>query len=118
MKLTDAEVAFLSAWARDEWEPRCYQRPAHQLQLANRVAGVLFISFIKAWTNNEGKKDRDILDAAQNPAPAWPWSTHKEFQARLEEARCLPRSFRIVTGRAKTKPRRGLEDRHSGRISI
>jgi hypothetical protein len=47
----------------------------------------LLISFIKAWTNNEGKKDRDILDAAQNPSPAWPWSTQKEFQGRLEEAR-------------------------------
>jgi hypothetical protein len=87
MRLTDGEVEFLAAWAREEWEPRCYQRPAHQLQLANRVAGALLISFIKAWTNAEGKKDRDILDAAQNPAPTWPWSTQEEFQARLEEAR-------------------------------
>jgi len=87
MRLRNAEVEFLAAWAREEWELRCYQRFAHQLQLANRVAGALLMSFIKAWTNNEGKKDRDILDAAQNPAPAWPWSTPEEFQTRLEEAR-------------------------------
>src|SRR5206468_11802492 len=61
MKLTAAEIEFLSAWAKEEWEPACYQRPAHRLQLAHGVTGVLFVPFIKAWTKAEGKKDQDIL---------------------------------------------------------
>ena len=87
MKLTTAELEFLSAWAREEWEPECYRRPAHRLQLAHRVAGAFLIDFIKAWTAAEGKKDQDILQAASNPDPRWPWSAMEEFRARLEEAR-------------------------------
>src|SRR5438445_545334 len=37
MKLTHEELEFLSAWAREEWEPACYQLPSHRLQLAHRV---------------------------------------------------------------------------------
>jgi hypothetical protein len=86
MKLTQAEIEFLAAWAREEWEPACYQRPAHQLQLAHGVAGALFVPFIKAWTKAEGKKDQEILQAADNSNPRWPWSTTKEFQDRVQEA--------------------------------
>jgi hypothetical protein len=86
MKLTAAEIEFLAAWAREEWEPACYQRPAHQLQLAHGVSGGLFVPFIKAWTKAERKKDQEILQAADNANPPWPWSTAKEFQNRLEEA--------------------------------
>ena len=39
MNLTHAELEFLSAWAREEWEPACYQLPCHRLQLAHGVAG-------------------------------------------------------------------------------
>lgn len=39
MKLTQEEAEFLSAWAREEWEPACYQLPAHRLQLAHGVSG-------------------------------------------------------------------------------
>ena len=61
MKLTPAEVEFLSAGAREEWEPGCDQRPAHRQQLAHGVAGAFLIDLIKAWTAAEGKKDQDIL---------------------------------------------------------
>ena len=83
MKLTTDELEFLSAWAREEWEPACYQLHAHRLQLAHGVAGAEFIPFIKAWTESEGKKDQDILSAATNPQPRWPWSTTEVFRARL-----------------------------------
>ena len=86
MKLTQGEIEFLAAWAREEWEPACYQRPAHQLQLAHGVSGGLFVPFIKAWTKAEGKRDQEILQAADNSNPPWPWSTATEFQNRLEEA--------------------------------
>jgi hypothetical protein len=86
MKLTQVELEFLSAWAREEWEPACYQLPAHRLQLAHGVAGAHLIVFIKAWTESEGKKDQDILGAAVNPQPRWPWSTTEEFRARFEQA--------------------------------
>ena len=39
MKLTHDELEFLSAWAREEWEPACYELPAHRLQLAHGVVG-------------------------------------------------------------------------------
>ena len=45
------------------------------------------IDFIKGWTEAEGKKDQEILAAANNPDPSWPWSALEEFRARLEEAR-------------------------------
>jgi hypothetical protein len=41
---------------------------------------------IKAWTEGEGKKDADILGAAANPQPRWPWSTGEDFRARFAEA--------------------------------
>ncbi len=86
MKLTKPEIEYLSAWAKEEWEPECYQRPAHRLQLAHGISGASLIVFIKAWTANEGKKDAEIVAAAANPEPCWPWSTAEEYSARLEEA--------------------------------
>lgn len=87
MTLTHDELEFLAAWAREEWEPACYRLPAHRLQLARGVAGGQLVMFIKAWTESEGKKDQDILDAAVNPQPGWPWSTTKEFDARFAEVK-------------------------------
>jgi hypothetical protein len=86
MKLTHDELEFLSAWAREEGEPACYQLPSHRLQLAHGVSGAQLLVFIKAWTEREGKKDLDILGAATNPQPHWPWSTAEEFGARFAEA--------------------------------
>ena len=86
MKLTHGELEFLSAWAREEWEPECYQRPAHRLQLAHHVTGAHLIDFIKAWTQSDNKKDQEILQAAMNSQPSWPWSTAEEFRKRLQEA--------------------------------
>ena len=86
MKLTRDELEFLSAWAREEWEPACYGLPAHRLQLTHRVSGAHLIVFIKAWTQGEGKKDQDILGVARNPQPCWPWSTTEDFDCRLAEA--------------------------------
>jgi hypothetical protein len=86
MKLTQDELEFLSAWAREEWQPACYRLPAHRLQLAHGISGAQLIAFIKVWTEGEGKKDQDILGAAVNPQPRWPWSTPEAFAARFEEA--------------------------------
>jgi hypothetical protein len=86
MKLSREEHEFLSAWAREEWEPACYQLPSHRLQLAHGVPGARLIEFIKAWTEAEGKNDADILTAASNQTPSWPWLTAENFSARLSEA--------------------------------
>ncbi len=86
MTLTQDELEFLSAWAREEWEPACYQLPAHRLQLAHGVPGAQLIVFIKAWTEGEGRKDQDILSVAENSKPRWPWTTTEEYFARLENA--------------------------------
>jgi hypothetical protein len=86
MKLTHDELEFLSAWAREEWEPACYQLPAHRLQLIHRVPAAKLIVFVKAWTEREGRKDQDILNAAANPQPCWPWSTSTDFDVRFAEA--------------------------------
>ena len=85
--LTREEVEFLSAWAREEGEPACNQLPAHRLQLGHGVVGAHLLVFIKAWTRAEGKKDLDILTAAANPQPPWPWPTAQDFDARLAQAR-------------------------------
>ena len=86
MRLTGVELEFLAAWAREEWEPECYRLAAHQLQLAHNVIGAQLILLIKAWTESEGKKDQDILSAAENPQPRWPWSSTEDFDARCAEA--------------------------------
>ena len=86
MKFTQAELEYLAAWAREEWEPDCYQRPAHRLQLSHGVKGAHLIELIKAWTEVEGKPDRAIAEAASNPEPAWPWRPGEDFRARLREA--------------------------------
>jgi hypothetical protein len=86
VKLTPDELEFLAAWAREEWEPACYQLPSHRLQLAHGVSGAQLIVFIKAWAEGEGKKDQGILAAAENPLPRWPWLTNEVFDARFTEA--------------------------------
>jgi hypothetical protein len=86
MKLTREELEFLSAWAREEWEPACYRLPAHRLQLAHGVAGAQLIVLIKAWTEAEPKKDQDILGVAANSEPDWPWPGTEDFGGRLAEA--------------------------------
>ena len=103
MKLTNGELEFLSAWACEEWEPACYELPAHRLQMAHGVAGSQLILFIKAWTESEGKKDQDILAAGVNPRPRWPWPTNDEFAGRLAEAserQTYPDSRRIRASNA------------------
>ena len=87
MKLTKAELEFLSAWAREEWEPACYQLHAHRLQLAHQVVGANLIEFIKAWAVSEGKKDADILQAGADQEPGWPWVTAQQFKTRLNEVK-------------------------------
>jgi hypothetical protein len=86
MTLTQDELEFLSAWAREEWEPACYELPAHRLQLAHGVAGAQLIAFIKAWTEGEGRKEQEILVAAAHTHPRWPWCTTEEFAGRLAES--------------------------------
>lgn len=86
MKLMHDEIEFLSAWARADWEPACYQLPSHRLQLSHKVSGGQLVLFIKAWTKSEGKKDLDILRAGSESQPRWPWSTPQDFNARLAEA--------------------------------
>lgn len=95
MILTKAELEFLSAWAREEWEPACYQLPAHRLQLAHGVRGAWLGYFIKAWTEESGKKDHEIIDTPAPSEPEWPWSTSDEFQLRLEQVsgRCPGREI-------------------------
>jgi hypothetical protein len=85
MILTPGEIEFLAAWAREEWEPACCQLPAHRLQLEHGVSGASLIAFIKAWTNAEQKKDSDILAAASNAHPSWPWPDDAKFQSRLAD---------------------------------
>lgn len=90
MKLTQDELEYLAAWAREEWEPACYHLPAHKLQLAHGVAGHSFIALIKAWTKAERRKDNDILEVSASPTLSWPWSSSEELQVRLREASTTP----------------------------
>jgi hypothetical protein len=89
MRPTSAEIEYVSAWAREEWEPDCYHRPAHRLRFAHDIRGACLIDLIKAWTRAEGKPDQAILEAASNPNPVWPWHSQEEFQARRTEEQGL-----------------------------
>jgi hypothetical protein len=101
MKLTHDELEFLAAWAREEWEPACYQLPSHRQQLAHGVSGAQLLAFIKAWAVEEGKKDMDILSAAAMVQPHWPWPTIEDFNVRFAEAsrwRIQRRGMREASG--------------------
>jgi hypothetical protein len=82
MRLTSAEITYLAAWAREEWEPDSYDRPAHRLPLSHGVPGARLIDLIKAWTRAEGKKDQEMLTASQDATPEWPWSSAEECESR------------------------------------
>lgn len=86
MKLTQGEIEFLSAWAREEWEDACYRLPAHRMQLNHGVKAAELSRMIKAWAACEGTKDIDILNAAFIDEPHWPWSNAAEFTDRIAEA--------------------------------
>jgi hypothetical protein len=86
MILTQDEREFLAAWAQEEWEPACYQLPAHRLQLAHGISAASLSALIRAWADAHGKKDYEILDAATGSDPSWPWVSQEEFRTRLNEA--------------------------------
>ena len=87
MKLTTHELEFLAAWAREEWEPACYQLPAHKLQLEHGISGASLTALIKAWTIAEGKKDYEITEVPSGPTVRWPWNAPNQLQDRLAAAR-------------------------------
>jgi hypothetical protein len=83
MKLTHDELEFLAAWAREEKASDPYVLPAHQLQAAHQVRGVLLIRAIKGWARVEGRRDEEIFALCDNPNPQWPWSSREEMTERL-----------------------------------
>jgi hypothetical protein len=110
MTLTRDELEFLSAWAREEWEAACDGLPAHRLQFAHGVSGAQSIAFIKARTEGEGKKDQEILGAAVNPQPRWPWLTPEAFDGRLAEAsRWQTDRATLTARRAGTHPAKAVQ---------
>lgn len=93
--LTDSEVTYLSAWAREERVQDCWSQPAHRLQAVHKVPSINFIRLIKAWATATGKRDLEIYEASIEPSPPWPWSTSQELATRLQE---LTSSVRTPNG--------------------
>ncbi|MCI0455743.1 MAG: hypothetical protein L0Z62_02020 [Gemmataceae bacterium] len=85
MKLSNKELEYLSAWAREEKERDPYTLPAHQLQARHNVRGVTLIRAIKSWARAEGRRDEEIFHLSQNPNPSWPWASEEEMTNRLAE---------------------------------
>jgi hypothetical protein len=85
MILHAAELDFLTAWAREEKTPDPFSLPAHRLQAAHQVPGVLLIRAIKAWARAEGRRDEDIFTRESIANPPWPWSDDAEFRKRFDE---------------------------------
>jgi hypothetical protein len=83
MKLNAAELAFLATWAREEKAANPYSLPAHQLQAAHQVPGVILIRAIKAWAQSEGRKDEDIFTLPTSPHLVWPWSSEEDLHTRV-----------------------------------
>lgn len=81
---TPEELAFLSAWAREDRQQDCWSLPAHQLQAAHKVPAISFIRLIKAWAKSAGKRDREIYSQGGNQSPAWPWGDGAEFNLRWQ----------------------------------
>jgi hypothetical protein len=81
---TKEELAFLSAWAKEDREQDCWSLPAHRLQAMYKVSAISFIRLIKVWAKSEGKRDPEIYSQGDNPSPAWPWGDGAEFNLRLQ----------------------------------
>lgn len=85
MKLDQKELDYLAAWAKEEKAPDPYSLPAHRLQAAHKVSGVVLIRAIKGWARAEGRKDEDILGFCCNQSPSWPWASEEQMTERLSE---------------------------------
>jgi hypothetical protein len=83
MRFRTEELEFLSAWAREEKAIDPYVLPAHRLQAAHEVRGILLVRAIKAWARAEGRPDEDIFGLYTNPNPNWPWDTPEELVEKL-----------------------------------
>jgi hypothetical protein len=88
--LTDGELAYLAAWAREEREAECWGLPAHQLQGAHKVPGIAFVRLIKAWAHLENKKDEEIYTIQSKDTPSWPWLTAGSLEQRLADLLNVP----------------------------
>ncbi len=86
MRLQGEELEYLSAWAREEKTPDPYALPAHRLQAAHQVRGIMLIRLIKAWARAEQRRDEDIFTLGTNPNPPWPWRSEEQLNERLVEA--------------------------------
>src|SRR5262249_4613588 len=85
VKLQRHELDYLAAWATEERAPDPYALPAHQLQAAHGVKGVILIRLIKAWARAEGRRDEDIFNLPHDPNPVWPWPDDEQLGARLDQ---------------------------------
>jgi len=88
--LTSEELAFLSAWAREDREQDCWSLPAHRLQAAHKIPAISFIRLIKAWAKSVGKRDQEIYGQVGNDSPTWPWRDGEEFDRRLQQLTASP----------------------------
>ena len=89
MILTRDELEFLSAWGARNGNRRATDCRLTNSNWLTAYQAPQLLVFIKVWTQAEGKKDLEILAAAENPQPRWPWSTPEDFAGRFAEAsRC------------------------------
>jgi hypothetical protein len=96
MGIKPEELAFLSAWAREEKALNPYDLPAHQLQAAHLVRGVTLIRAIKAWARSAGCRDEDIFTVSDNPNPVWPWASEEEMTNRLTAVSAQANSLEAI----------------------
>jgi hypothetical protein len=101
MELTAKEIRFLTALAREQNQTGC-TGPAHELLRKNAypdapLAGPGSLAFSYEAVPLTGVLLKDFKDLQEMdlflrqgemiPDPQWPWSTAREYQARLEEAK-------------------------------
>jgi hypothetical protein len=101
MKLTPAEVRFLTALLREQNQAGC-RGPAHDLlrrhvypdaprsgpgSLAFAYEAVPLTGLLLRDFNDLQQLDDFVRRAPRLPDPEWPWSSAAEYLARLDEAR-------------------------------
>jgi hypothetical protein len=81
MNTLDKELRFLAKWAQEESEDRCWQLPAHQLQVQHALPSVQVITRIRKRLDEARIPDGELAGLYDGQPVEWPWTAQATMVA-------------------------------------